>query len=216
MINVILVDDHPMFRTGLRAYIESNCDDISVLGEAESGEELLSLPKLAIADITLLDIELVGMNGIEAARRLKHKHPAIKILAVSALTTQEVVDAMLSTGINGFISKRRGSYENVVEAIRSVYSGYDYFGADISEIIFNIYLNAKKTAKVTSEFTPRERQIIELCGLGLSARKIAERLFIDSRTVEHHKQNIFDKLDIHSTYELIQYAIKNGIIKIEK
>ena len=216
MIHVILVDDHPMFRTGIRMYIESKCDDICVIGEAESGERLFCLPELATADLVLLDIELTGMNGIEAARRLKREYPEIKILTISAQTTNEVVGAMLDTGINGFISKRRGGYENVVEAIHAVANGYEYFGADISEIIYNIYITTKKTAKITSEFTSQERQIIELCGQGLSARKIARRLNITHRTVEHHKQNIFEKLGIHSTNELIRFAVKNGIIKIEK
>jgi DNA-binding NarL/FixJ family response regulator len=205
-----------MFRTGIRMYIESNCDDISVVGEAESGENLLLLPQLAEADVTLLDIELDGMSGIEAARKLKKKHPEMKILTISAKTTHDVVDAMLNAGINGFISKRRGSNENVVEAIRAVHSGYDYYGKDISEIMFNIYITTKKTTQATSEFTAQERKIIELSGQGLSARKIADRLCIEHRTVEHHKQNIFDKLDIHSTYEMVQYAVKNGIIKVEQ
>ena len=217
VISIIIVDDHPMFRTGIRMYIESVCDDICVAGEAESGEELLRMPELAAADVILLDIELDGgMNGVEVARRLKRERPEMKILVISAMTTNEVVDATVSTGVNGFISKRRGGDEKIAEAIRAVYSGYEYFGADISEIIFNIYINAKKTAQVTSEFTAQERQIIELCGQGLSARKIARQLSITHRTVEHHKQNIFEKLDIHSTQELIRYAVKNGIIKIEK
>jgi len=126
------------------------------------------------------------------------------------------VDAMVTTGVNGFISKRRGGDEKMVEAIRTVYSGYEYFGADIAGIMYDIYVSAKKTTNVTSEFTAQERQIIELCGAGLSAQKIAQRLFITHRTVEHHKQNIFGKLGIHSTQELMRYAVANGIIKIER
>ena len=217
MIRTIIVDDHPLFRTGIRLYIESKCDDICVVGEAESGEELMHLPELAATDVILLDIELAGkMNGIEAARKLKQEYPTVKILVISALTTIEVVDAMTNIGVNGFISKRRGDNENMIEAIRTVHNGYEYFGTDIAEIIYNIYITTKKTTKITSEFTAAERQIIELCGQGLSAQKIAKQLSITRRTVEHHKQNIFDKLGIHSTQELIRYAIKNGIIKIEK
>ena len=215
MIYVIIVDDHPMFRTGIRMYIESKCNDICVVGEAGSGEELFRLPELTVAGLVLLDIELAGMNGIETARRLKREYPEMKILIISAQTTNEVVSAMLDTGINGFISKHRGGYENVAEAIRAVSNGYEYFGTDISEIIYNIYITTKKTTKITLEFTTQERQIIELCGQGLSAKKIAERLYITHRTVEHHKQNIFEKLGIHSTNELIQFAIKSGIIRIE-
>jgi two-component system response regulator NreC len=216
MVNIIIVDDHPMFRMGVRMYIESKCDDICIVGEAESGEQLFCLPELATADVVILDIEMPDINGIEAARRLKNRYPDVKILTVSALTSGEVVETMISVGVNGFISKHKGDYEILAEAIRTVAEGYEYFGADISKILFNIYVSTKKTTNVTSEFTAQERQIIELCANGLSVRKIAERLFISQRTVENHKQHIFEKLGIHSTSEMIHYAIKNRIIKVEK
>ena len=216
MTKVILVDDHGMFRMGTRMYIESNCDDICVVGEAESGEELLQLAELAVADLIVLDIELPGMNGIEAVRRLKSVRPEIKIVTVSAQTTQETVNAMLDAGVNGFISKRRGSFVAVVEAIREVMSGFEYFGKDISEIIYDIYLSAKKTAKITSEFTRQEREIIELCGKKLKAREIADKLCISHRTVENHKQKIFEKLGINSTKELIQFGATHGIMVSDK
>ncbi|MCL1973513.1 MAG: response regulator transcription factor [Bacteroidetes bacterium] len=215
MIEIIIVDDHQMFRMGVRMYIELKCNDICVVGEAESGQKLLLLPQLATASVVVLDIEMPGMNGIEAARRLKSTHPDLKILAVSALTSQEVVEAMINVGVNGFISKSQGDYETLADAVRTVADGYEYFGADISKILFNTYVAAKKTVKVTSEFTAQERQIIELCGEGLSVRKIAAQLFISRRTVENHKQRIFEKLGIHSTGEMIRYAMVNKIIRVE-
>ena len=217
MVNIIIVDDHPMFRMGVRMYIESKCDDICVVGEAESGEKLLLLPQLATASVVVLDIEMPpGMNGIEVARRLKSTYLHLKILAVSALTSQEVVEAMIDAGVNGFISKSKGDYQTLADAIRTIADGYEYYGVDISKILFNTYIATKKTVKVTSEFTAQERQIIELCGEGLSVRKIAEQLFISRRTVENHKQRIFEKLGIHSTGEMIRYAMVNKIIKIER
>ena len=216
MVNIIIVDDHQMFRMGVRMYIESSCKDICVVAEVESGEKLFLLPQLTTASVVVLDIEMSpGMNGIEVARRLKSIYPDLKILAVSALTSQEVVEAMIDTGVNGFISKSKGDYETLANAIRTIADGYEYYGVDISKILFNTYVAAKKTVKVTSEFTAQERQIIELCGKGLSVRQIAVQLFISRRTVENHKQHIFEKLGIHSTGEMIRYAMVHKIIRVE-
>jgi DNA-binding NarL/FixJ family response regulator len=214
MIHIILVDDHELFRTGVRMYLESKHHDMCVVAEAESGEELFLLPQLATAHIVLLDINLPDMNGIAVAGRLKSEYPNLKILAVSAENSSGVVEAMLSKGIDGFISKRQGGSSVLVEAIQAIMNGYEYFGTDISEIIYRIYVSKQHTAKLQATFTPQECKIIELCSLGIPAKQIADRLAITSRTVEHHKQNIFEKLGIHSTVEMVQYAVKHGIIRI--
>ena len=214
MINIILVDDHELFRTGVRMYIESKHPDMSILAEVESGEDLFLLPQLAAAHIVLLDINLPDMDGIAVAGRLKSEYPNLKILAVSAETGADVVGAMLNKGIDGFISKRKGGSEIMVEAIYAIMNGHEYFGKDISEIIYRIYLSKQHTAKAPVIFTSQECKIIELCSLGIPAKQIADRLNITSRTVEHHKQNIFEKLGIHSTVEMVQYAVKHGIIRI--
>jgi DNA-binding NarL/FixJ family response regulator len=215
MIQIILVDDHELFRTGVRMFIESKHHDMNVVAEAESGEELFLLPQLTTAHIVLLDILLPGMNGIAVAEKLKKEYPHLKILAISAENSADVIEAMLNKGVDGFISKRKGGSAVLVEAIQSIMNGYEYFGKDISEIIYRIYLTKKHAAKVSATFTPQEHNIIELCSLGIPAKQIADRLGITGRTVEHHKQNIFEKLDIHSTVEMVQYAVKHGIIRIE-
>ena len=215
MINVILVDDHELFRIGVRMFLESKHRDICVVAEAESGEDVFLLPQLDIAHIVLLDIDLPDINGIAVAGRLKSEYPNLKILAVSAENSADMIDAMLEKGIDGFISKRKGGSEVMSEAIYAIMNGYEYFGKDISEIIYRIYLSKQNAAKVSAQFTPQECKIIELCSLGIPAKQIADRLCIAGRTVEHHKQNIFEKLGIHSTVEMVQYALKHGIIRIE-
>jgi len=122
---------------------------------------------------------------------------------------------MLEAGIDGFISKQRGDVNELARAIRTVYSGLEYFGRDISSIIFDVYVAKKKSSAVTSEFTAREREIILLCREGLMCKEIANRLGISINTVNNHKKNIFQKLGINNTMEMVQYALKKGIIRVE-
>ena len=214
MIKVILVDDHELFRLGVKTAIASGHPDLCIVGEAATGADFFALPAIATADIVLLDIALPDMSGIDIARRLKTEGSAMKILAISAENTGDVVQAMLDIGIEGFISKRHGGVDTLAEAIRSVVSGFEFFGKDIADIIYRIYVAKKKMAEVTSEFTEQERRIIELCREGLPGKLIADRLGVSPRTVETHKNNIFRKLGIHSTLELMQYATGNGIIRV--
>ena len=215
MITAILVDDHELFRLGVKTAIESHYPDICIAGEAESGEAFFRLLETTAADIVLLDIILPDMSGVEIARRLKKEHPALKILAISSENTAAVTEALLDLGIDGFISKRMSGIDDLVNAVRSIMSGFEYFGKDISDIIYRIYVSKKKTAEATAEFTEQERKIIELCRDGLPSKHIADLLCISPRTVDNHKNNIFRKLGINSTVEMVQYAMKNGIIRVE-
>ena len=215
MIKIILVDDHELFRLGVKGAVQSRHPDLSIVGEADTGAALFELLQRVTPDLVLLDILLPDMSGIEIARRLKSEYPQIKILAISAENTNAVVEAMLDIGIDGFISKRRGGVDMLTQAIRSVMEGFPYFGSDISDIMFRIYTHKKRTAEVTSEFTEQERRVIECCRNGLPAKLIADRLGIATRTVENHKNNIFRKLGINSTLEMVHYAVKNGIIRTD-
>jgi DNA-binding NarL/FixJ family response regulator len=214
MINVILVDDHALFLLGVKTAIAGSHPDLRIVGEARTGAEFFRLMESVTADIVLLDIGLPDMSGIEIARRLKQERSAIKILAISAENTGDVVQAMLDIGIEGFISKSASDIDMLAEAIRSVISGFEYFGKDISAIIYRVYIAKKKTAEVGPEFTEQERRVIELCHEGLSGKMIAERLGIATKTVDNYKNNIFRKLGINSTLEMVNYALKKGIIRM--
>jgi len=215
MINVIIVDDHELFRLGIKTAIESRHPDLHIVGEAESGAELFALPAVATADIVMLDIALPDMSGIDIARRLKAERPKLKILAISAENANSVIQAMIDIGIEGFISKRHGGVDAFAEAIRSIIQGVEYYGKDISDIIYRIYVSKKKTTDVSAEFTEQERRIIESCREGLPGKLIADRFGISLRTVNNHKNHIFRKLGISNTMEMVQYAIRNGIIQME-
>ena len=215
MVQVIVVDDHNLFRMMLKSTFHSDYPDICIAGEAGSGEELFRVLSITPADLVLLDVNLPDIWGVDVARRLRSDYPAVKILALSAENTSETIQAMLDAGIDGFISKQRGNADELAQAIRTVVSGVEYFGRDISAIMFDVYVAKKKTSAVTGEFTAREREIILLCRDGLICKEIAARLGIAVNTVNNHKKNIFRKLGINNTMEMVQYALKNGIIRIE-
>jgi len=214
-INIIIVDDHEIFRDTIRAGIELGHPDITITGEAETGSELFALLKSVAVDVVLLDISLPDMNGIDIARRLKTECPALKILAISADNTIGTIQEMLLIGIEGFLSKSASRPDAVAEAIRSIMQGVEYFGRDISDIIRHTYVAKMKTKEISTEFSEQERRIIELCHARLLGKDIADRLCISLRTVNWHKSNIFRKLGINSTYELVQFAVQNGIISID-
>jgi len=214
MIRIIVVDDHLLFRMSLQAAIETHHPDIVVCGEAGSGEELFHTLADTPADVVLLDVNLPDMRGDDIARRLRSDYPSVKILAVSGDNTAETIAAMLEAGIDGFVGKLRANTSELVQAIRTVAGGIEYFGRDISAIIFDLYVAKKKTIDVTPEFTDREREIIILCRDGLIGKEIADRLNISINTVNFHKKNIYSKLGINNTTEMIQYALKNGIIRM--
>ena len=215
MIHVIIVDDHSLIRLGIKAALMSNCSDICIMGEAGDGKSLFHLLETTRPDIILLDIFLPDTNGIEIARRLRKEYPEIKILIISGENTVGIIQELLEIEIDGFISKRLCTGEETVEAIRSIMSGMEYFGTDIASIIYKIYISKKDVSKVAIEFTQREKEIIGLCRIGLQSKEIASRINVSSRTVDTHKKNIFKKLGINNTLEMVQYAIKHGIISLQ-
>ena len=215
MITAVIVDDHELFRLGVRSSLASRHPDISIAGEAETGEALFDLLKTATVDLALLDVVLPDTSGVDITRRLKKEYPALKILAISSENTAETTWALLDAGVDGFISKRKGGSDELAAAIRSVMSGFQYFGKDISDVIYRIYIAKTRTTHPAAHFTEQEKNIIELCREGLPAKLIADRLNISVRTVETHKNNIFKKLGINNTAEMLNYAMKYGMIRME-
>ena len=215
IIRLVICDDHKLFRVGLKNTFDDDYPDISITGEVECGEDLFPLLSSAPADIVLLDVNLPDIPGTDVARRLRRDYPDLKILAVSGENAAETIQAMLEAGIDGFVSKQKCDADELAHAIRSVLSGLEYFGRDISKIIFGVYVSKKKTTEPTDDFTTREKEIIVACRDGLVGKEIADRLGISINTVNAHKRNIFLKLGINNTMEMVQYALKNGIIRVE-
>ncbi|MGM9817528.1 MAG: response regulator [Paludibacteraceae bacterium] len=204
--SLILVDDHPLFLMGLHATLS---EKYHIMGEAHSGDELFAQLKSGSPDIVLLDIIMPGMSGVEAACRLHAEYPDIKILVLSAETTEKILVDMLQAGIDGFVSKL-ASVDELCLAVETVKSGTQYFGKDIARIIYDIRVAENADDHI---FTHREMDIIRLCAEGLSLKEIADTLNISARTVDTHKTNIFRKLGINNSVELVRYAIRHHIIQ---
>jgi DNA-binding NarL/FixJ family response regulator len=214
MIKVIVVDDHSLFRKGIKAIINEGDSGVVMIDEADCGEKLFQLLLSTTPDIVLLDIRLPDISGVEIAYRLKRDYPSIKILVVSAESSTETVKALIDAGIDGFISKQKCGDKELTEAIHSVMNGLEYFGRDVSAIIYDIFVSKKKQITPSNEFTDREKEIIIASKEGLLIKEIANRLSISVNTVNYHKKNIFLKLGINNTMEMVQYALKMGIIRV--
>ena len=210
-IKVFLVDDHLLFRMGLKSALSDSGDRFVVTGEAASSAELLEhLPTLD-ADVVILDIMLPDRNGLDVAVMVREQRPSLKILVMSSETDEETVARFLKVGLEGFVSKAV-PVDELFRAVEYVAEGAEYYGRDIASLIHYVRVNRKEEEEAV--FTPRENEVIRLCAEGLSAKEISERLSINIATVNTHKNNIFKKLGINSSVGLARYAIKHGIINL--
>lgn len=205
----IIADDHPMFLLGLRTMLEAE-GSVEVVATAEDGAEAVDKVRELEPEVALLDIMMPVMSGTEAATIIKNEYPDTGILMLSADTTQATVEQLLGIGVDGFISKFTTGRE-ILNAVKTVAAGYNYFGADIATIIERLH-SAKNVGD--SIFTPRELDVIRLSCEGLQYKEIADRLMIKTKTVDNIKSNIFHKLGINNTVELVRYAIQKGIISL--
>jgi len=203
------VDDHPLMLMGLCAMLEGDTG-IEVCGTASNGIEALEKAASLKPDVMMLDISMPEMDGIELSRRMRSEMPDVALLVLSSDTSMATLESLLAIGIDGFLPKT-GAKESMVAAIRSVASGYEYFGADIARLIERISL-AKKASD--SMFTPRELDVVRLSCKGLQYKEIADHLGIKYLTVVTIKNNIFRKLGINNTVELVLYAIKKELISL--
>lgn len=207
---IIITDDHPLIRMGIKMTLMGASDKYEIIGEAGSAGDLFQLlSEGAKPDLILLDLIMPGLSGAEAARRLKKDYPDIDILILSSELSPQVILELVEMGVGGYISKNYTDVE-LTDAIDSVLTGLTYYGKDISIILRDI---RSANLSVSDEtFTERELEIIDLCRRGKRAKEIADELSISPRTVSNYKQNIFSKMGIRSNYEMIEYAIKHGII----
>lgn len=208
-IRVLVVDDHPLMLMGISAMLQG-VPDIEVAGTAGDGTQAFRKALELKPDVMLSDVVMPGMDGIELAAKMRAELPDIALLMLSSDSSPSTMEKLLHTGIDGFLPKTSDN-ATLVDAIRSVAAGYEYFGTDTARLIERI-----STAKKASEslFTPREMDVIRLSCQGLQYKEIAGELGIKYLTVVTIKNNIFNKLGINNTVELVLYAIKKNLITL--
>ena len=213
--NIIIVDDHKIFRDGLIMLL-SNFDFVSVAGEAANGEEFLELIETIEADIVLMDINMPKMNGIEATKHALEKYPELKVIALTSFADDEYIEQMISAGVEGYMLKR-SDIEDFEKAIKKVADGGSYFSAEIIKVISrNLYKDKERKSgeQLLDQFTSREKEILNLICKGLNNEQIAELIHLSPKTVEKHKSNLFQKTETFNTVNLVIYAFKNQLISL--
>ncbi len=210
-IKVLLVDDHQLLREGLVNILQKT-SHIEVVGQASNGREGLQLLNKLQPDIVLMDVAMPGLNGVEATRMMLNDFPDIRIIALSMHDNSQFITGMFTAGAKGYLLKDCATAE-LIEAIEKVAAGQYFLSYDISSIVLKEFLNSRKTKEPV--LTGREREVLQLIAEGSSTKEIASRLFLSQKTVESHRKNIMDKLDIHTIPELTKYAIREGYTSLE-
>lgn len=210
MIKILIVDDHALVRMGIRRLL-GDLPDMNVVAEAENGETALVLAKLHQPDVVLLDMKMPGIDGWEVTRRLKKSTPHIKIIAVTALSTEALPTRVLQLGAMGYLTKE-SSAEEMATAIRKVYKSERYLSAEIAQKIAINSLQAPQESpfELLSE---REMQVMLMITSGMTVQEIAERLFLSTKTINGYRYRMFEKLDLKNDVELTYLAMKHRVIE---
>ncbi|MCA9868031.1 MAG: response regulator transcription factor [Anaerolineae bacterium] len=216
-IRLLLADDHAVVRSGLRLLLESQ-PDMAIIGEAETGEEAVRRTAELRPDVVLMDIEMPGINGIEATRRIKGQSPATAVLALTMYEDDQYFFEMLRAGAAGYVPKRAAPDE-LASAIRAVSRGDVFIHPSLAGRLVQDYLLRRDTDEQEppiDDLTPREQEVLTLIAEGLSNGEIAERLVISIKTVDRHRENIMRKLNLHNRVDLVKYALRKGLIDLEE
>jgi len=205
---VILADDHTLVLEGFRRLLETHCELLATVGD---GQRLLQAVAQHRPDIVILDISMPVMNGIEAARTLKAKFPSMKLVFVTMHADPAYIRAAFQAGASGYILKQSLSDE-LTQALHTVLRGQTYVTPLIAKDVVDGVLSNDNQPLI--ELTARQQEVLQLIVDGLSAKDIAAKLSISHRTVEFHKAQLMQQLDLHSTVELIKFALTNGLVRL--
>ena len=183
---------------------------------AENGRQALQLTRKLKPEVIIMDIAMPDLNGIDAAQQIVGEVPGVKVIALSMHSEKQFVEGMLKAGAVGYLLKD-SAFEDLIKAIRIVCAGKKYLSPEVTDIVLRDFLSPSigKNVEKEPELTLREREVLQLISEGSTTREIAERINIGIKTVETHRKNIMDKLNLHTVAELTRYAIRNGITSIE-
>lgn len=209
-IKVIHADDHGILRYGIRHYL-SETEDIELVGEATNGTECIRLFEEKSPHVCLIDIEMPDKNGIEVVQFIRQKDAEVKLLILSAYDDQETLAKAKEAGVNGYLPKGTPK-QKIIKAIRSLAAGEQVFSDEMSQTHSAFKPKAHLNEVLNNSITKRELEILELVVAGKSSPEIAEQLFISRRTVDTHRNNLMQKLDIHNTASLVRYALEHNLV----
>ncbi len=209
---IIIVDDHTLFRNGLRILL-NNLKNYQVVGEAANGQEFIELIDHTDADLILLDIDMPIMDGIQATKIALQKIPDLKIITLSMYGEEDYYYKMVDAGVKGFLLKNSDMTE-MKDALETVYNGGNYFSSELLQTLVNSLRSSSRTKEQHAELSERETEILILICQGMSNQEMADQLFISKRTVDKHRANILEKSQCKNTAQLVMYAIKNQLVEI--
>jgi len=212
-IRILLADDHTVMRRGLRLLLESQ-PEFSVVAEAADGRQAVEQAEATQPDVAVVDIAMPNLSGIEAAQRINAAHPQIAIVILSMHSDEGYVLRALKTGAKGYLLKDSAEGD-LIDAIKAVHQGKTFFSAEITKMLVADYVQEIRTRGVEDSYdllTPREREILQLLAERKSNKEIAVSLNLSPYTVETHRRNLQEKLNLHNLAELILYAVRKGVI----
>ena len=219
MIRIALVDDHSLFRRGLKVLLSAR-PDFEVVADAGSGGEFLAMLPSARPDVVFMDYDMPEMNGAETAERALAEYPDLKVITLSMFGDSAYYSRMMSSGAKGFLLKD-SEFDEVVEAVETVYSGGTYFSSSLLESLSHSIRSAASGADSAADavaesdrLSDREVEILVAICQGFSTQEIADRLFISKRTVDKHRANILEKSGCKNTASLVVYAIRHGLVEV--
>ena len=212
-IRVLLADDHQLMRSGIRLMLEREAD-LSVVGEASDGREAVALAKSLRPDVVVMDIGMANLNGIEAAQQMTGDRPEIAVVMLSMHSDESYVLRALKAGARGYLLKDSAEAD-LIKAVHAVAGGKSFFSPAVSKVLLDDYVRKLRRSGTEDAYdllTPREREVLQLIAEGKSNKDIANLLNLSVYTVESHRANLMDKLNVRGLPELILYAVRKGII----
>lgn len=215
-ISVLLADDHTVVRDGLRAILEAQ-GDIKVVGDAANGREAVNLVLKLKPDITIVDITMPELNGIDAASRMRQLSPSTEIIILSMHANKRHIGRALQAGARGYLIKESAGME-VVAAVRAVHAGQRYLSRTVSDLVINDYVanwNANEHGSRLDLLSMREREVLQLVVEGKTSAEIASILNLSPKTVESYRSRLMQKLDIDDLPSLVRFAIRQGLTPLD-
>ena len=213
MINVLVVDDHDLVRTGIRRML-ADVDGVTVVGEADSGEAALLRARELKPDLVLMDVKMPGIGGLEATRKIIRSHPDIRVIAVTACDEEPFPTRLLQAGASSYLTKGAG-LEEMIKAIRQVFAGQRYISADIAQQLALKPFQPQADATPFDLLSEREMQIALMIAECQKVQSISDKLCLSPKTVNTYRYRIFDKLEITSDVELAVLAIRHGMVEVD-